>query len=113
MKKNPIKSEVLLVPKLPTLKKYGLNLEDWEKIAVAQSRVCYICQRLPDVGRLAIDHEHVRGWKKMPPEKRKLYVRGLLCTYCNFRLLSKGITLAKARRIAKYLEEYEAKKLNI
>jgi hypothetical protein len=44
-------------------------------MAKKQKQVCAICGKLPASGRLNIDHEHHRGWSRMAPEKRKLYVR--------------------------------------
>jgi hypothetical protein len=102
---------MLKIPSKQTLKKYGLSLEEWEEMANKQNRVCYICLKLPKSERLCVDHVHVKLWKKKPPEQRKLYVRGLLCSYCNLRLVSKGITLQKAQNIVKYLLEYEEKKV--
>lgn len=50
------------------------------------------------------DHKHVKGWKAMPPEKRKLYVRGILCWFCNHSYLGRSMTLERARNVVKYLE---------
>lgn len=102
------KSE-LQEPKLNTLKKYGLTIEDWRSIAKAQGHVCFVCKKLTSTGRLCIDHEHVRGWKKMPPGQRKLYVRGLLCWVCNHFYVGKGITIDKAKNVVLYLSEYEGR----
>jgi hypothetical protein len=46
----------------------------------------------------------------MLPSEKKLYVRGLLCGYCNLRLLPKGMTAEKAERIHNYLSEWNSKK---
>lgn len=46
----------------------------------------------------------------MAPQEKKLYVRGLLCSYCNLRLLPRGMTAVKAKRIYLYLEEWDAKR---
>lgn len=94
-------------PSPKTLSKYGLTLEDWAVIAARQNGVCDVCEKLPKSGRLNIDHEHVRGWKKMPPGKRKLFVRGLLCYMCNLFYLARGMTVDKAKNVARYLERYE------
>ena len=59
-----------------------------------QGGVCAICKRVPPSLRLNIDHEHVKGWKKMPPEQRKQYVRGLLCFQCNRLCLQKSNNLS-------------------
>lgn len=98
---------MISTPSKATLSKYGLSEAEWRVILERQNGVCFVCEREPSKGRLCIDHEHAKGWKKMPPEKRKLYVRGLLCWVCNHYYLGRGITIAKAQNVAKYLIEYE------
>lgn len=100
----------LLTPSLATLKKYGLSLEEWQAMADAQGHACYVCHQVPTKGRLCIDHEHVKNWKKMPPERRKLFVRGLLCFRCNTTYVGRSITVERSRRVTQYLEAYEARK---
>lgn len=95
------------VPSKATLAKYGLNEGQWRAILVRQKFVCAVCQKSPSKGRLCIDHEHVKGWKKMPAEQRRLYVRGLLCWFCNHYYLSRAITIAKAENVVAYLKAYE------
>jgi hypothetical protein len=56
-------------PSKATLKKYGLSEDEWQKILTRQNGVCAVCEKVPTTGRLCIDHEHVKGWKKLPPEK--------------------------------------------
>jgi len=96
-------------PNPGTMKKYGYTIPMWRELLKSQEGVCFICGIVPPSRILCFDHEHVRGWRKMPPEQRRLYVRGLCCVYDNFRLLRKGVTLAKARRVVAYLERYEAR----
>lgn len=93
-------------PSRETLKKYGLDLIKWVSIVQSQGGVCAICKKLPKSGRLHIDHEHVKGWKKMRPEARASYVRGLLCWYCNFNHMGRNMTLDKAENMVKYMENY-------
>lgn len=93
-------------PKPPTLRRYGLSLDEWRAMAERQGYVCFVCEKEPSTGRLCIDHFHVKGWKKMPPEERKKYVRGLLCWFCNHSYVGRGITVAKARRVVAYLEAF-------
>lgn len=95
-------SEVL-PPKPATLKKYGLSIEDWRVLLAQQGGACFVCENVPPRGRLCIDHRHVKGWKKMSPDRRRQYVRGLLCWVCNHYYLGRGITVAKARRVVEYL----------
>ena len=98
---------MIKTPSKATLRKYGLTEGEWRAILDRQGGTCFICQKEPPKGVLCIDHFHAPKWKKLPPEKRKLYVRGLLCSYCNLRLLRKGWTLAKLRRAVLYVERFE------
>jgi hypothetical protein len=93
-------------PLKATLKKYGLSEEDWRSILVSQGGACAVCEKVPN-GRLCIDHDHIRGWKDLPPEKRKIHVRGLLCWFCNHSYVGRAITIAKSRNVTAYLEAHE------
>lgn len=97
-------------PSLPTLKRYGLTSADWKAMLWAQDGVCAFCRKVPPSGKLVIDHEHAKGWKHMPPEKRRLFVRGLCCHFCNRNLLRRGVTLERAKRAVEYLETYQARR---
>jgi hypothetical protein len=93
-------------PTPATLKKYGLTSQEWWDILHGQGDVCPICKKVPSTGRFVIDHEHVRGWKDMPPDERKLYVRGITCWFCNHSYLGRGITVDKAMNTVSYLAAY-------
>jgi hypothetical protein len=97
--------------KLPTpvtLKKYGLTEQDWINMFVAQDGKCPICEN-PLIYRTNIDHFHVKKWKMMPPEQRKLYVRGILCWTCNRLIVGRGVTLKRLKAATLYLETFEEK----
>ncbi len=98
------------IPSKPTLKKYGLSVEEWQAILDRQGGVCAVCKKEPPSGRLVTDHEHVKNWKKMPPEQRKLYVRGLLCWTDNHYTLGRAVTIAKLENGAQYLRDYAARR---
>lgn len=100
-------SSSLKRPTQTTLDKYGLSYTDWLEIAQRQEFVCAICHKLPKSGRLNIDHEHVKGWKKMPPEQRKIYVRGLLCYMDNKYFMARGMSVVRAINIKEYIERYQ------
>ena len=59
--------------------KYGITLEDYNKMLLAQNSLCAICgkrdTRNKSMPNLAVDHCHQTG-----------KVRGLLCDRCNFSL---------------------------
>jgi hypothetical protein len=105
-----MESTELIVPSVTTLRKYGLDEVTWRHILQAQGGVCGVCGKFPSTGRFVTDHEHRRGWKHMPPEERLRYVRGVTCWYCNHAYLGRGITLAKAEGVVRYLSAYEARK---
>lgn len=97
----------LRVPTKGTLKKYGMTEEEWRRIVKAQGYVCAICRRVPQSGRLCIDHQHVRGWKRMRPEDRRRYVRGIVCFLCNGKCVNKWVTIERAQAVIDYLKRYE------
>lgn len=104
------------IPLPKTLAKYGLTEKDFLAILESQNGICPICHKIPNPSkrdgkiRFVIDHYHAKGYAKLPPEKRKAYVRGLVCWYDNRYFLSKGITAEKAKNITTYLEEFERRK---
>ncbi len=100
-------TSLILVPSKATLKKYGLSVEEWKLILDRQGGVCFVCKKVPGKNRLCIDHEHVKGWKQLPPERRKLFVRALVCWFCNHYYLSRGISVFKAENVVRCLQEYE------
>lgn len=100
----------LLCPTLPTLNKYGGTVELWLAMAESQGFVCGACGKLPKTLRLVIDHEHIRGWAKMPTAQRWAYVRGLLDWSCNGFRLARGATIVNLHGAAEYLERYEARR---
>jgi hypothetical protein len=79
---------------------------DWLETLAGQGWQCPICEKAPASGRFVTDHEHVRLWKQMPADRRRLYVRGITCWPCNRHLLPRGMTAAKAERAAAYLARY-------
>lgn len=52
---------------------YGLSLDDYNQMFIAQGGVCAVCLNPPVKKRLSVDHDHQTG-----------KVRGLLCASCNF-----------------------------
>jgi len=95
-------------PKPATLRKYGMSEEEWQEMWHDQGEICPICGRSEAL--MVVDHEHVRGWKKMPPEQRKLYARGIICSWCNMRIVGRGATAKKLINGAHYLLRYEMRK---
>lgn len=100
-------------PPLPaTLRRYGLTADEWLGLLAAQGWKCTPCGRKAG-GALLLntDHEHVPGWKKLPPEERKRFVRGVLCARCNWRVVMDPTPPALyVERLAGYLHAYEARR---
>lgn len=99
-----------LLPSLKTLARYGLDEPGFFALAAIQGNVCAVCKKLPASRRLCVEHEHVKGWARMPPEQRRTFVRGLCCFVCNTQYLGRGITVEKARAVVEYLQAYDAKR---
>lgn len=57
---------------------FSITLDEYDRILEEQDGGCGICGRPPKAQKsLAVDHDHVTG-----------FVRGLLCFFCNKRVLS-------------------------
>jgi len=98
------------LPSMTTLRKYGLGAMEYAEIWNRQGGRCPICKReFDNKVRPVIDHKHIPNYKRKSPEIRRRYVRGLVCAYCNFRVLPKSITLDKARNIVHYLTLFDLK----
>jgi hypothetical protein len=101
------------LPSPVTLKKYGLSEEDYIDLYNKHDGACHVCLVKPknSTRALAIEHEHVLGFKKMLPEEKKNHVRGLADWICNYRILTRGVTLERLKNAVRYLEEYEQNKI--
>ena len=98
----------VIPPSRPTLARYGLALEDWAAICARQGWRCPICERHLSRVRTNIDHEHVAGWKKLPPERRRAYVRGVLCVRCNWKTVPDPTPPSQhLANLLRYIVEYE------
>lgn len=76
-----------------TLKRYGLSLGEYEKMAEAQGFRCAICDC---EATLCVDHDHDSG-----------RIRGLLCRNCNLRLgLAANPAVLSVRELA-YLRRHQ------
>lgn len=94
-------------PTAPTLKKYGMTEDDFAALWERQNGLCAVCGKDLMSGAINIDHAHVRGWKKMEPEERRKYVRGITCWFDNRHTLMRGMTPARLRAAADYLESWK------
>lgn len=74
-------------------RRYGITLEDYDKMFEQQKGLCVLCG-LPEIGRrLAVDHNHQTG-----------KIRGLLCHQCNCCIGFIENKNLSVKKIQKYLE---------
>lgn len=73
-----------------------MTLSDYNEMLKSQGHSCALCHRHEDEFKmnLSVDHDH-----------KTLEVRGLLCTYCNRRLVGRHRDGDLLRRIADYVEQ--------
>jgi DNA-directed RNA polymerase subunit RPC12/RpoP len=76
--------------------KYGLTVEQYDQLLEDQGGNCPICLRHHSEFpiRLAVDHDHVT-----------MEIRGLLCSYCNHRIVGRHRDSERLRRVADYLDK--------
>jgi len=75
-------------------RKYGMTLEDYERMFEGQNGVCAICgEARPDERTLHVDHDHETG-----------VIRGLLCFRCNNALGDFREEYELFQRAADYLD---------
>jgi hypothetical protein len=75
--------------------KYGITTEQYKEMFEKQEGCCAICDRHQDEFkiRLAVDHNHATR-----------EIRGLLCAYCNHRLIGRHRDGTKLRKMADYVD---------
>ncbi len=82
---------------------YGIDRSEWEQIWEYQGKRCGICRREPKPGEVFhTDHEH--AVKQSGP------IRGILCPYCNTRLVGRLKSHERAQQLADYLRDPPASK---
>lgn len=74
-------------------RKYGITLKQYNQMLKAQNNSCAICKRDRSnfKNNLAVDHDHKTG-----------EVRGLLCFYCNKRVIGR-LTKESVLKVIAYL----------
>lgn len=76
--------------------RYGLELQDYERMLVSQGGACEVCKNPPKEGtRLHVDHDHLSG-----------KVRALLCNGCNGALGKAQDDPDLLRNLALYIERF-------
>lgn len=76
------------------IKRYGINLVQYDKMLSEQAGLCAICGKTNGNKRLAVDHDHKTG-----------QVRGLLCTTCNHMLGQADDNIIILEKGIKYLQK--------
>jgi DNA-directed RNA polymerase subunit RPC12/RpoP len=79
---------------------YNLTLDEYKRILASQGGCCFICGKVLDGLSNPVDHDHISG-----------LVRGVLCTYCNHRVVGKLRDYKVAERIAEYLKNPPANRV--
>jgi len=75
--------------------RYGISVDEYDKLLIEQKNRCWICGKETNKGRLmCVDHDHVTG-----------KVRGLLCTKCNLGLGKFNDDVRLLERAIKYLKK--------
>ena len=90
---------------------YGLTEKQYEKMLKSQMGKCALCGSLPMSRSHAVDHEHIKGYKKLEPKEKRKFVRGLLCFRCNKFKVGR-LDLEWAKKIYDYLKKYETRNRN-
>lgn len=95
-RKENLEKKATVARKYHLNKKYGLTVEQYDEMLEKQNHRCAVCNKHEDdvKTRLAVDHNHITG-----------EIRGLLCTYCNHRIVGRHRDGALLRRIADYIEQ--------
>lgn len=89
-----VKRDPILAREGHLRRKFGITIEQYNELLEQQGGVCAICFKTPEEEgvNLAVDHNHKTG-----------EVRGILCRYCNHRLVGRHTDADLVQRIADYL----------
>ena len=78
---------------------FDLTPQEYKKILDEQGGGCAVCERPPERIALAVDHDHHTKW-----------VRGILCTTCNLRVIARHRDPRILQRAADYLADPPARR---
>lgn len=77
---------------------YGITVAQYELLLELQGGVCAICKKPPKTRRLEVDHDHKSG-----------LIRGLLCWFCNKKVIGRATEPDVFEAAAKYLRRPPAR----
>lgn len=72
---------------------YGLTLDEYRRILAVQGFRCFVCEKPLEGISNPLDHDHVSG-----------LIRGILCTYCNHRVVGRARDWRIMQRVTDYLK---------
>ena len=75
--------------------KYGISMEDYDKMFLSQNSVCAICKS-STINALCVDHNHETG-----------QIRGLLCHRCNLVIGNAKENINTLLETITYLQKYK------
>lgn len=75
---------------------YGITNDQYQELLEKQDHKCFVCQKHETEfkTKLAVDHNHKTG-----------EIRGLLCNYCNHRIVGRNTDPEIMRRVYEYLSQ--------
>lgn len=78
------------------IRSFGITGEQYLELLEKQGGCCALCKKTPEKEgqRLAVDHDHKTG-----------EVRGILCRYCNHRVIGRHRDEDLLRRMADYIRD--------
>lgn len=79
--------------------KYGITLEIYNQMLAAQKGVCALCEQPPKNKALSVDHLHKKDAKGKQVKGDASLVRGLLCFYCNHKIIG---SLERRKKVSVY-----------
>lgn len=79
---------------------YGITEAQYDVLLKFQGGKCFICRRPPAKRRLEVDHDHKSG-----------LIRGLLCWFCNKKVIGSATDPAIFARATEYLTDPPARHL--
>lgn len=107
MTRNKLSPEQIKVKNRYLLNTYGITYDEWKTLT---KNGCFICGSKK---RLAVDHRHVKNFKKLASEAKREEVRGALCFRHN-KFTIGGLEIDKQcrpvlERVVKYFTKYKIK----